>query len=180
MHTIRGDDLTASVGDGKNRVRRLGSREAAWGGGLFLIAERPGVSGDGDSRSTRPYSTAAPIKRNSALSDHPLSLSIGPSSTSLTRCHQRQITTIYFGEIGELRPAYIRPRRGTDSGTGAVIAIPLAFRPAAPRAFRRNCIPAPTSQRKHGWDASAQAVSTRSRVLIISTTNASGKCWRMR
>jgi hypothetical protein len=22
-------------------------REAAWGGGLFLIAERPGVSGDG-------------------------------------------------------------------------------------------------------------------------------------
>ena len=80
-------------------------REAAWGGGLFLIAERPGVSGDGDSRSTRPYDTAALIKRNSALSDHPLSLSIGPSSTSLTRCHQRQITTIYFGEIGELRPA---------------------------------------------------------------------------
>jgi hypothetical protein len=117
-------------------------REAAWGGGLFLIAERPGVSGDGDSRSTRPYDTAAPIKRNSALSDHPLSLSIGPSSTSLTRCHQRQITTIYFGEIGELRPAYIRPRRGTtpklggglDSGTGAVIAIPLAFwRAARPR-----------------------------------------------
>jgi hypothetical protein len=42
-----------------------------------LIAERPGVSGDGVRRSTRPYDTAAPIKRKSALSDYPLFLGIG-------------------------------------------------------------------------------------------------------
>ena len=54
-------------------------REAARGGGLFLIAERPGVSGDGVAAQLAPYDTAAPIKRKSALSDYPLFLGIGPS-----------------------------------------------------------------------------------------------------
>ena len=59
-------------------------REAAWGGGLFLIAERPGVRGMG-CRSTCPYDTAAPLKRKSALSDYPRPI----CRASLTHCRYR-------------------------------------------------------------------------------------------
>jgi hypothetical protein len=44
-------------------------REAAGGGGLFLTAERPGVSGDGVAAQLGPTIS---IKRKSALSDYPL------------------------------------------------------------------------------------------------------------
>ena len=47
VHTIRGDDLIASVGMGKIGCGGWEVREAALRGGLFLTAERPGVSGDG-------------------------------------------------------------------------------------------------------------------------------------
>jgi hypothetical protein len=60
-------------------------------------------------------SPVAPIKRKSALGDYPLFLGIGGRLARLSRpshpLPSRQISpTIYFGEIGEPRPAYIRPK----------------------------------------------------------------------
>jgi hypothetical protein len=63
----------------ENRVRRLGNARGAWGGASRLLAERQGGWG-WDCRSTRPYDTAAPIKRKSALSDYPLFLGIGAAA----------------------------------------------------------------------------------------------------
>jgi hypothetical protein len=52
-------------------------REAARGGGLFSNRRAARGSGDGEAAQLAPIVTAAPIKRNSALGDHPLSLGIG-------------------------------------------------------------------------------------------------------
>src|SRR6516225_10109763 len=62
-HTIRGDDLIPPL-DGKSRVRRLGNCKRPPGeAASCLTAERPGVSGDGEDRSTvptlRPYRSKA-------------------------------------------------------------------------------------------------------------------------
>src|SRR6516165_9525666 len=49
-------------------------REAARGGGLFFGSRTTRGSGDRVAAQLAPNVTAAPIKRNSALGDHPLSL----------------------------------------------------------------------------------------------------------
>jgi hypothetical protein len=76
LRAIRNDDLMPPLG-WENRVWRPGNARGAWGGASRLMAERPGFGGWGD-RSTCLYVTAAPITRNSALGDYPLSLGIGP------------------------------------------------------------------------------------------------------
>jgi hypothetical protein len=53
------------------------------------MAERPGFGGWGD-RSTCLYVTAAPITRNSALGDYPLSLGIGPPKVASAQAARYQ------------------------------------------------------------------------------------------
>jgi hypothetical protein len=65
LHTIRGDHLMPPLGWEKTGAEAEEMREAAWGGGLLLplIAERLGVSGDGEAaqraRMLRPYRSNA-------------------------------------------------------------------------------------------------------------------------
>jgi hypothetical protein len=54
-------------------------REAPGEAPLVYWLNGKGVGG-WDCRSTRPYDTAAPIKRKSALSDYPLFLGIGAAA----------------------------------------------------------------------------------------------------
>jgi hypothetical protein len=82
---------------------RTGSKSSVSGNTLSALPRMIltwGVGGWG-SRSTCPYVTAVPIKRNSALSDKPLCFDKAPKLDG-----------------------------GLGSGTVAVIAIPLGFRPA--------------------------------------------------
>ena len=102
-------------------------REAAWGGGLFLIAERPGVRGMG-SRSTCPYDTAAPLKRKSALSDYPRPI----CRASLTRCHRVKLARRFISERLGSRARHTSGRLGAaDCGeyrqaAGAVAQVNIA------------------------------------------------------
>ena len=73
----------------ENRVWRLGNARGARGGASRLMAERPGFGGWGD-RSTCLYVTAAPITRNSALGDYPLSLGIGPPKVASAQAARYQ------------------------------------------------------------------------------------------
>ena len=94
LHAIRSDDLMPPLGWEKSGVearkceRRPGRR-------LSSNAERPGFGGWGD-RPTSLHVTAAPITRNSALGDYPLSLGIGPrkvaSQASAQAASTRRIT----------------------------------------------------------------------------------------
>ena len=76
LHAIRSNDLMPPLGWEKSGVEAR-KCERRLGGASRLMAERPGFGGWGD-RSTCLYVTAAPITRNSALGDYPLSLGIGP------------------------------------------------------------------------------------------------------
>jgi hypothetical protein len=117
LHTIRSDDLMPPLG-WENRVWRPGNARGAWGGASRLMAERPGFGGWGD-RSTCLYVTAAPITRNSALGDYPLSLGIGPPKVASAQAARYQTQNMVdYRERAEECRRLAKLRAGSEHWAG--------------------------------------------------------------
>jgi hypothetical protein len=149
-------------------------REAARGGGLFLIAEQPGGWGMGIAAQLLPRIRPHRSNTNQQLVINPLFLGIGPSSfccTPLTRRHRVISPMIYFGEIGEPRPD-LHPANGRPPlpalvcrGIGRLLCRARPRRLAARlRVYFEDTPPASLGFRK--W------FGPRNQLFVLTTTDA--------